>query len=612
MKKFVVLTLALMFFVSTVFAADFAPTRMVISGPDYVKYGFDGSNVSIPVKVSGQPANAIFLVFTKDQASAISKVTNGYLGWHYVNKIDTCVFAGSPSQLAVGNNNIVWNGKNSDGKAVAKGEYSYYIWGFDNVNFKIPLTKAFSPNPWGKITVMTKDEAGNILNKPIIWSGSGDRGGAAKTHKEKDADGNDIVIIDIPEDAVREHINKKWIVGTDPDDTTLMETCSSYEVADPGKLAFHPDNYSKFYKCGLDNAGNKAVWAWTWVPNGLAQVISDFGDEGVYKFSVNYPMTWEFGPGVVNDGGPYLLTSNGDLSGTSAESEIVYIDIEDGSEVQRLDLSAWWVDLNDAEAGGQSSSGPATFNVWGTSLALNAHSTCLNQLIDIYYEDEDEAILWSNSNGDYTGDHNFEEDSEKPWVCNDYNVGPYKYNIAIEKNGFSLFPSFDMGAVSFGLYAPDGTGLGYHALAAETAKQKLDTSIISGGTAYDGLMVSNNSAEENTTGWFWVGYDTFMGSLGSEQVAVAEDAPAAFAVDQNSPNPFNPTTTISFTNAEASNVSIDVFNVAGQKVDTIANEFMSAGSHSVTWNASEFSAGVYFYTVKTGDFSKTIKMTLLK
>ena len=95
-------------------------------------------------------------------------------------------------------------------------------------------------------------------------------------------------------------------------------------------------------------------------------------------------------------------------------------------------------------------------------------------------------------------------------------------------------------------------------------------------------------------------------------VAVDEDVPSAFSVEQNSPNPFNPTTTISFTTAEAGNVTIDVFNVAGQKVDTITSEFMNAGSHSVTWDATGFSAGVYFYTVKSGDFSRTMKMTLLK
>jgi hypothetical protein len=55
-----------------------------------------------------------------------------------------------------------------------------------------------------------------------------------------------------------------------------------------------------------------------------------------------------------------------------------------------------------------------------------------------------------------------------------------------------------------------------------------------------------------------------------------------------------------------------VYNTAGQRVDTIVNANMSAGGHSATWNASRFAAGVYFYTVKTGDFSKTMKMTLLK
>ena len=77
-------------------------------------------------------------------------------------------------------------------------------------------------------------------------------------------------------------------------------------------------------------------------------------------------------------------------------------------------------------------------------------------------------------------------------------------------------------------------------------------------------------------------------------------------------NPFNPTTTIGFTLADAGDVAIDVYNVAGQKVDTLVSGFMEAGSHSAVWDASGFSAGVYFYTVKSGDFTRTLKMTLLK
>ena len=228
-------------------------------------------------------------------------------------------------------------------------------------------------------------------------------------------------------------------------------------------------------------------------------------------------------------------------------------------------------------------------------------------------EDEEDWNRWVNSNGDYTGDHNFEEDSEKPWICHDYNVGPYKYQIHADANLFSVFPSFDMGALSFGMYAPDGTGLGYLAYSGETAGGKQSTTFLDEETAFDGMYMDNVSTEGDWSGpvgiWF-LGHDSIRGII-SDQVGV-DEAPSAYAVAQNAPNPFNPTTAISFTIADAGNVSIDVFNVAGQKVDTIASEFMSAGSHSVTWNATGFSAGVYFYTVKSGDFSKTMKMTLLK
>jgi len=593
----------LVFAVSQVFAADFVPTVMKMSAASYINYGFDGSSLSIPLKVTGQPANAMLLVFTKDQGATISQIQNGYLGWHYVNKIDTCLFVGAPKQCDIGNNTLTWEGNDNDGNAVPEGEYTYYIWGFDNVNAKVPLTKQVNPNPWGRITVMTHDESGSVLNQPILWFGSGDRGGGGAENTE-----------------LREHENKKWVVGGDPDDASLIETCTSWEVCDPGGLAFLPTNYDLFFKNGLNNNGFRVTYAWKWVPNGAAELQNNWGDEGEFRYAVPYPASWEFGPGCVSDGGDYLLHTNGDLSGDGTESELIFVDINDGTEVQRLDLSDWYVSIPDAEAGGQAASGPSELSMWGTAVVLGAHSTCLNMLVDVLYEDDDEAILWANSNGDYTGDHNFEETSEKPWVCNDYNVGPYKYNIAIEKNGFSFFPSFDMGAVSFGLYAPDGTGLGYHALSGETAQQKYDTSVICGGTAYDGLLVSNQSTvpKEGATdedkaravGWFWVGQDTVKGII-TNQVAV-DDAPAAFSVAQNSPNPFNPTTSISFTMAEAGNVTVGVFNVAGQKVDTIANEFMNSGSHSITWDATGFSAGVYFYTVKSGDFSKTMKMTLLK
>jgi len=88
--------------------------------------------------------------------------------------------------------------------------------------------------------------------------------------------------------------------------------------------------------------------------------------------------------------------------------------------------------------------------------------------------------------------------------------------------------------------------------------------------------------------------------------------PMEFEVFQNTPNPFNPATSIPFTLPEPGNVTIDILNINGQKVDTLINRYLEAGRHTVYWDGSGFSAGLYFYNVKYGGFSKTMKMLLLK
>jgi hypothetical protein len=102
-----------------------------------------------------------------------------------------------------------------------------------------------------------------------------------------------------------------------------------------------------------------------------------------------------------------------------------------------------------------------------------------------------------------------------------------------------------------------------------------------------------------------------IGSVNDRAVSLKAQ-PLEYALHQNAPNPFNPSTAISFTLAKAGKTTVEVFNVAGQKVDTLVNGSMSAGSHSVTWDASKFSAGLYFCTIRSGEFTHTMKMMLLK
>jgi len=107
MRKFFVICTVLLCAASLAFGATFAPSVMKISAPSSMLYDFTGQNLTIPVKVTGAPAAAYFLLFTKDKGASIGKVRNGYLGWHYVNKIDTCVFVSPVQAFPVGSTDYV-------------------------------------------------------------------------------------------------------------------------------------------------------------------------------------------------------------------------------------------------------------------------------------------------------------------------------------------------------------------------------------------------------------------------------------------------------------------------------------------------------------------------
>ncbi len=89
--------------------------------------------------------------------------------------------------------------------------------------------------------------------------------------------------------------------------------------------------------------------------------------------------------------------------------------------------------------------------------------------------------------------------------------------------------------------------------------------------------------------------------------------PDRYVLDQNYPNPFNPSTTIKFSVPQASKVTLRIYNVLGQTAATlINNQFITAGEHSIQWNASSFATGVYFYELRAGNSAIAKKMLLLK
>jgi hypothetical protein len=88
--------------------------------------------------------------------------------------------------------------------------------------------------------------------------------------------------------------------------------------------------------------------------------------------------------------------------------------------------------------------------------------------------------------------------------------------------------------------------------------------------------------------------------------------PLTYKLEQNYPNPFNPSTKINYEIKQNGIVTIKVFNVLGQVVSTLINEKQDAGKHSVTFDASKLSTGLYFYQITAGSYVDTKKMILLK
>lgn len=164
------------------------------------------------------------------------------------------------------------------------------------------------------------------------------------------------------------------------------------------------------------------------------------------------------------------------------------------------------------------------------------------------------------------------------------------YNTSGETNGIHLSSS-SLNSATFSWTAPsDGTGDVTLYIAGHQGS--------SSGANTELTMVSLEIA-------------TAVGEDGSQAI------PDEYKLNDNFPNPFNPTTSIEFDLPRNSHVTIEIFNLLGRKVTQLADEEYPAGSHRVIWNGMSsdgqmVSTGIYFYRIVAGDFIDTKKMLLLK
>ncbi len=121
------------------------------------------------------------------------------------------------------------------------------------------------------------------------------------------------------------------------------------------------------------------------------------------------------------------------------------------------------------------------------------------------------------------------------------------------------------------------------------------------------------SAEINKLGQFVVTRKNEVSEVSSPVVEI----PDKFELYQNYPNPFNPSTSITFDLPKDEFVTLKIYNIIGQEVKTLVNEFRNAGRHTVVWDGKDNSgkivpSGIYLYRITAGNFNKTLKMVLAK
>ncbi|HOI28605.1 MAG TPA: T9SS type A sorting domain-containing protein [Melioribacteraceae bacterium] len=179
----------------------------------------------------------------------------------------------------------------------------------------------------------------------------------------------------------------------------------------------------------------------------------------------------------------------------------------------------------------------------------------------------------------------------KQWLV--LSQGEKSYNLANVFEG-------NVGSLTFTAQSSNGTIL---------------TTAITGSTlkitpvAIGDAVVTIIASDAANNDFFAYSFDVNVGLTDVEEVA---EIPTEFSLSQNYPNPFNPTTNIKFGLPKESNVTLRIFNILGEEVATLVNKVMPAGFHTINFDASRMTSGMYIYRIEADNFVQVKKMLLMK
>ena len=198
-----------------------------------------------------------------------------------------------------------------------------------------------------------------------------------------------------------------------------------------------------------------------------------------------------------------------------------------------------------------------------------------------------------------------------------------RYNGPVSGNDFPLSIFSDNSGSVYVTGYSEGSGTGNDYATLKYSNTGMEEWFIRYNGSGNGSDIANTVAVD-TVGNIYVTGSSFGNGTANDIVTIkysqtpsdvlgsGSELPKAYYLFPNYPNPFNPSTTISYSIPNEEFVSLKVFNSLGEEIAELVNDTKPAGNYSVSFDASELTSGIYFYTLTAGSFSETKKMILLK
>ena len=605
----------------------FNPTTMTLTVPANIQYDFDGSDLTIPYTLEGTPGHIWLVINTKDQAHDIQAVRNGYLGWHYVNKIDTTIYISEGLFRNPGAGGIVWDGRDQDGNMVPAGEYDFYLWSYDNVSERqLASEYVMIGYAWESqfAHIYEVGENGMPLANPIIF------GARPFWTCNSHADGSKVA----GEPAYKDHgVHFKWVLGGDPMDIAMLQTtrCWIYEVENRGQDSgfsyggpvLNPHDHNNFFHSSVDyNGWVSTMLKWEFVPDGDAILDTDWGgwDEMVWEQYGDMIGMWSQKPSCYTDG-TYIYSVSPGLFQKDFEWNRLRCVSFDGEVVFDKEMWDWFMPDDMNPQGYINGAFNKLYTRGNNRWFLLGYASCLHQMIDttrLLYDSDDETdmVVFENRNGDYFMDAAYEETVETPWIClsDDREVTMWRDSIAIDSQGFNIIGTSYLGLVSFGVSTQDGTGIGYMAFGDDTEMGDITIKgggqLCDSGSAYDGLYFSGANQE----GALWTDMaQTYFVAFDSAHGVISSTGEPESDVEVVSPNGGESlvggsTNTITWTCENVAYVKLEYSSDNSASWNTIT-ESVDAAADTFFWSVPDIESSECYVRITDTSNSTTVDMS---